>query len=149
MGAVLRACGRGIAKVLGAMGAFMAGLLEAIWRDLVAIWRGLDRIMTQLGPVWDGIGAFCALAGLVGAVGEICAVERLAPSMRLTPASLDVLRAYRDQRLARRFGGRVLIRTYYRLSPLAWAVLRDRPRLQQAVRVALMPAIGWASRRVG
>lgn len=59
-------------------------------------------------------------------------------------AHVRILRAFRDEVLARREWGRDLIRWYYRTSPRYAAWIRDRPLVRALVRGALWPIIGMA-----
>jgi hypothetical protein len=57
-----------------------------------------------------------------------------------------VLRAYRDQRLARHYPGRVFTKAYYRYGRYGARVLRRFPVLKPAVGAALMPLVAYARR---
>ena len=54
------------------------------------------------------------------------------------------LRAYRDQRLARSYPGRVFTKVYYRYGRYGARALRAFPVLKPVVRLALRPLVAWA-----
>jgi hypothetical protein len=53
-----------------------------------------------------------------------------------------VLRSFRDRYLLTTAPGRLFVRTYYRYSPAAAALLNAHPVFKPLVRTALMPAVG-------
>ena len=58
------------------------------------------------------------------------------------------LRRYRDRVLRSSPQGRVFIKAYYRYGPYGARVIKGRPRLQRAARVALRPAVRHARRKL-
>ncbi|WP_342116666.1 CFI-box-CTERM domain-containing protein [Pseudoduganella sp. OTU4001] len=64
-------------------------------------------------------------------------------------AEIDVLRAWRDQRLAHTSSGQCFIAAYYRLSPPVARYIADRPVLKRATRALLMPLIKRLERTYG
>ncbi len=79
-----------------------------------------------------------------GAVDETCFIATAAFGSELDPR-LDVLRAFRDEVLARTVAGRALVKAYYAHSPSAAAYIAERPRLRALVRLLLLPLVGAAS----
>jgi hypothetical protein len=62
---------------------------------------------------------------------------------------VKVLRAYRDQRLARHYPGRVFTKAYYRYGRYGARFLRRFPVFKPLVRLALEPLVTYARLRVG
>lgn len=58
------------------------------------------------------------------------------------------LRAYRDQRLARSYPGRVFTKAYYRYGRYGARFLRTFPAFKPLVRVALRPLVAYARTRI-
>jgi hypothetical protein len=58
------------------------------------------------------------------------------------------LRAYRDQRLARTYPGRVFTKVYYRYGRYGARFLRAFPVLKPVVRLALRPLVAYARTRI-
>jgi len=81
-------------------------------------------------PVLKGTKNGCFIA--TAAYGSYSAPEVLA------------LRSFRDRYLLTAAPGRLFVRTYYRYSPAAAALLNAHPAFKPLVRAALMPAVGAA-----
>jgi hypothetical protein len=62
---------------------------------------------------------------------------------------LDVLRAYRDELLARSWLGQRFIDLYYATSPPVARFIARWPRLRALVRQGLAPLVRWAERQLG
>ncbi|MDA0185216.1 hypothetical protein OJ997_33235 [Solirubrobacter phytolaccae] len=58
------------------------------------------------------------------------------------------LRAYRDQRLARTYPGRVFTKAYYRYGRYGARFLRAFPVFKPLVRAALAPLVAYARKRI-
>ena len=85
-------------------------------------------------------------------VGEVfdgpCFVATAAHDGDAAAEPVRTLRAYRDQRLARTYPGRVFTKVYYRYGRYGARVLRRVPVLKPVVRVALMPLVAYARARI-
>lgn len=61
-------------------------------------------------------------------------------------AEIDILRTWRDQRLARSIAGRQFIAAYYRLSPPVARLISGQPALKWATRQLLAPVVRIAAK---
>lgn len=86
-------------------------------------------------------------------VGEVfdgpCFVATAAHGDDATAEPVRTLRAYRDQRLARTYPGRVFTKAYYRYGRYGARFLRTFPVFKPVVRVVLRPLVAYARTRVG
>jgi len=60
---------------------------------------------------------------------------------------LDVLRAFRDQRMLRSKTGKVMVLTYYRISPPIASIIARRQTLKRIIRSCIDPIVGFLKDR--
>ena len=99
------------------------------------------RRKRKKGRWYDDADCCCAVTEVFDGP---CFVATAAHDGDATAEPVRVLRAYRDQRLARHAPGRAFTYVYYRYGCYGARVLRRFPVLKPVVRFALRPVVAYA-----